>query len=485
LSQDEIVFEEVRYREPERMCRPDRDRRFACLAYELAAPEDLPIFLERRTADAIERHALRDTSVELGGILLGKECLDEHSGQPFVWVTESLEAQHYENTQASFTYTHDSWEEITRQRDLRHPELDIVGWYHTHPDFGIFLSGHDLFIHHHFFAQRLQVAYVVDPIRQTRGFFQWRGEAVAQVGGYFITAPREERIALARLVNDLENIPSSTSSSSSPSDGGGGLSPRLEAELIAMLTRPAAPPPTTTERTLTAFLFSMLGMMAGALGVLAVLWLIQLSRNIQDEHSRIDSMAQSIERAGAAQRLALETLLSTARSTEHDPDAFITQYTKKLHEIDESRRKLDQQTTINEALATRLSTADAATADLKKKLEWASAEAKKYEKDAKETEKLREQVADLSATNGRQARKLAEQDEVLDSVDAEKARKLLRRYDQAWYTAAAGWVVALFLALGLLAAFGLKPPSESEESPPSYRSGSGGSVEETPPHHIT
>src|SRR4051812_32947141 len=102
LSQDEIVFDEVQYREPDRRCRPDRDRRFACLAYELPGSEDLPIFLERQTADAIERHALRDTSVELGGILLGKECLDERSGQPFVWVTESLEAEHYENTQASF-----------------------------------------------------------------------------------------------------------------------------------------------------------------------------------------------------------------------------------------------------------------------------------------------------------------------------------------------------------------------------------------------
>ena len=89
--------------------------------------------------------------------------------EPFVWITEALEAKHYENTQASFTYTHDSWEEITRERDAEFPDLDIVGWYHTHPDFGIFLSSHDLFIHHNFFAQPLQVAYVVDPIRQTRG----------------------------------------------------------------------------------------------------------------------------------------------------------------------------------------------------------------------------------------------------------------------------------------------------------------------------
>ncbi len=32
------------------------------------------------------------------------------------------------------------------------PNIDIVGWYHTHPSFGIFLSHHDLFIHQNFFC---------------------------------------------------------------------------------------------------------------------------------------------------------------------------------------------------------------------------------------------------------------------------------------------------------------------------------------------
>ena len=229
-----MVFEDIKYREPHRLRRPDRDRRWACIAYEVPKADDLPIFLDRATADAIERHALRDTSVELGGIMLGKECVDDVTGEPFVWVTKSLEAKHYENTQASFTYTHDSWEEISRERDKLYPELDVVGWYHTHPDFGIFLSSHDLFIQHHFFSQPLQVAYVVDPIRQTRGFFRWRSGQMEQVGGFHLSADRGDRVALVRLVNDLENIPSPDSGS------GGSLSPRLEAELIAMLTRPVS-----------------------------------------------------------------------------------------------------------------------------------------------------------------------------------------------------------------------------------------------------
>ena len=58
LSGDEIIFGEMQVREPERRHRPDRDRQFACLAYEVPAPADLPIFLDHRAADAIERHAL-------------------------------------------------------------------------------------------------------------------------------------------------------------------------------------------------------------------------------------------------------------------------------------------------------------------------------------------------------------------------------------------------------------------------------------------
>ncbi len=44
-----------------------------------------------------------------------------------------------------------------------------MGWYHTHPDFGIFLSDRDRFIHEHFFSGPGQVAHVIDPIRQIRG----------------------------------------------------------------------------------------------------------------------------------------------------------------------------------------------------------------------------------------------------------------------------------------------------------------------------
>ncbi len=343
MSGDDIVFGEMKVREPERLQRPDRDRKFACVAYEVPGPFDLPIFLDRRTADAIERHALSDTSVELGGILLGKECIDPATGQPFVWITQALEAKHYANTQASFTYTHDSWEEITRERDRLHPDCDIVGWYHTHPSFGIFLSHHDLFIHQNFFAQTLQVAYVVDPINQSRGFFQWRDGGLAQVGGYFLTSDRGDRVALARLANDLEKLPN-------PEGGGGGsLSPRLEAELIKMLTRPAhSHVGSPAERFQIATVFGMLGTFAGVLAVALAMWLYQIQARLQDQNDAFLALARSVEQLGDSQRLAIDTLLEKVGGEK--PGEFIERYNKAARDRDDAKRQLSVQRSITDRL---------------------------------------------------------------------------------------------------------------------------------------
>jgi proteasome lid subunit RPN8/RPN11 len=470
LSQDEIVFDEIRYREPLRMRRPDRDRQWACLAYEVPAPDDLPIFLDRATADAIERHALRDTSVELGGILLGKECIDDLTGALFVWVTKSLEAKHYENTQASFTYTHDSWEEITRERDQKHPDLDIVGWYHTHPDFGVFLSSHDMFIHRHFFAQPLQLAYVVDPIRQTRGFFRWRGGEMEQTGGFYLTADRGDRIALARLANDLENFPNA-------SDGGvGGLSPRLEAELIAMLTRPAVQYSggSSADRTQNAMLFGLLGAMLGVLGLAAVLWLNALNVNIAEQGRALDDVRKSINETSDRQRILFDTALGEAGGT--NPERFVKDYARATRERDDAKRQYLNQVAINDLVAGKFKQAAEDLATLQAKYD----DIKQYEKDAKETAALRLRFDDLRGASERQTRKIAELEDLLDTPEGRKAIALAQKYQNTWYACIAGWSVSAVLALTLLGGYAyLKlPPEEVDE--PTPRAGEG-----PPPHRIT
>jgi proteasome lid subunit RPN8/RPN11 len=410
VSGDEIVFGEIRYREPVRLLRPDRDMRYAYLSYQMPAQTDLPIFIDYRAAEAIERHALRDTSVELGGILLGKECLDDTTGTPFVWITQSLEAKHYANTQASFTYTHDSWEEITRERDELFPDLDIVGWYHTHPSFGIFLSHHDIFIHQHFFAQTLQVAYVVDPVQQTRGFFQWRDRNLAQVEGYYLTADRGGRIALAKLANDLENLPSPSG------QGGTVLSPRLEAELLTMLNRSSSPQyvSSPSDRLQTAMLFGMLGSFLGVLVVAAAFWLYQLNERIQDQSDSLKSLAHSIDQVAGSQRLAIDTLLDKAGT--ENPAYFVDRYERAAKARDDARRQLAVQQSINETLGVRT-----------KDLEADNKRLSQYEIDAKQAPGLRQRITDLEKTQEKLQRELKEKTEIAEAAGGQNGAELVHK----------------------------------------------------------
>jgi proteasome lid subunit RPN8/RPN11 len=469
LNGDEMVFEEVSYREPHRLRRPDHDRRWACLAYQVPRPDDLPIFLDRATADAIERHALRDTSVELGGILLGKECVDDQTGRPFVWITQALEAKHYENSQASFTYTHDSWEEITRERDRQFPDLDIVGWYHTHPDFGIFLSSHDLFIHRHFFDRPVQVAYVVDPIRQDRGFFQWRGDAIDQVGGFQIVCARAERVTAARFLNDLENLPN-------PDGGGGGLSPRLEAELIAMLSRPHthAPAASATERVQLATLFALLGIAFGVLAVAAGLWLYQLNRNVVDQAEQIRGLrvqlAQTqerhdldVERARVqAKQTALDALLREIKPGA-SPDTFTDLYARTLRERDEAQRQLERQKAVSDQVAADLVTFRKDRDRLQSALEQAVSKAQTLEKDAQLASRLQSEKTDLEVQVKALEVQAAEQTEQLETLKDVQVGTLPRKYQIAWYAAVAGWGLSVLMALGLIALHGRTPPQPDTE----------------------
>ncbi len=49
--------------------------------------------------------------------------------------------------------------------------LRIVGWWHSHPNFGCFLSPTDLHTQEYFFPESYQVALVIDPIRDEFKFF--------------------------------------------------------------------------------------------------------------------------------------------------------------------------------------------------------------------------------------------------------------------------------------------------------------------------
>lgn len=113
----------------------------------------------------IEEHSYSTLEFEVGGMLIG-----EIKGRVtrVVGVIPALKAS---ATQINLTFTHEVWEQILEEADSKFPDYSIVGWYHTHPGFGVFLSEYDRFIQDNFFNQKGQLALVVDPVSGNKGWF--------------------------------------------------------------------------------------------------------------------------------------------------------------------------------------------------------------------------------------------------------------------------------------------------------------------------
>jgi len=112
------------------------------------------------------------TDVEMGGVLVGSAFVDSESHLYAVFVRRGLLGDNSKGTPISLEFTSDSWQSInSKLPGLPEKERNIVGWYHSHPGLGVFLSARDHLTQRSFFANPWQIALVVDPDRDTSGFF--------------------------------------------------------------------------------------------------------------------------------------------------------------------------------------------------------------------------------------------------------------------------------------------------------------------------
>jgi len=159
----------------------------------------------------IRRHARSSIKTEVCGVLVGHENSDGME------VEACISGLNAEQAGAHVTFTQDTWEHIYKVKDEQYPDQRIVGWYHSHPGFGIFLSDHDTFIHKNFFGSPRQVAWVCDPHSEEEGCFGWvngrierltqiriidrQGGEAAEVGG------RPEPVSQTQLEVQDDNQP--------------------------------------------------------------------------------------------------------------------------------------------------------------------------------------------------------------------------------------------------------------------------------------
>lgn len=141
--------------------------------------------------EQICNHVFSSLQAEVGGVLVGRLRPD---GSPTI--TGSIPALEAEGARSRVTFTHDAWSRIHEILDREFPDEDILGWYHSHPGFGIFLSEHDLFIHRNFFSRPEQIAVVVDPHSGREGVFVWQGGEVVKQAEDDTLRPGERPLAM-------------------------------------------------------------------------------------------------------------------------------------------------------------------------------------------------------------------------------------------------------------------------------------------------
>ncbi len=135
----------------------------------------LRLSIDSEVVRQIRQHGRSSTKAEVCGVLIG------HDRAGVVEVEACITGLNAEQAGAHVTFTQDTWEHIYLIKEREYPESLIVGWYHSHPGFGVFLSDHDTFIHKNFFSSAQQVAWVYDPHSDEEGCFGWVGERLQRL----------------------------------------------------------------------------------------------------------------------------------------------------------------------------------------------------------------------------------------------------------------------------------------------------------------
>lgn len=145
--------------------------------------ENKNIYISQPVYKEIHKFTQNKTTNESGGMLIGNVI--EEFGKTNIIVNGFIEAKYCEATPTTLKFTHETWEYVHKEIDKKFSGQKIVGWIHTHPNFGIFLSEYDKFIQENFFKEDYQIAYVVDPIQDIEGFYFWINGKIERCKGFY------------------------------------------------------------------------------------------------------------------------------------------------------------------------------------------------------------------------------------------------------------------------------------------------------------
>ncbi len=152
------------------------------------SPSGFAVHCSDSVLSKVMEHAVKCAHTEIFGLLLG-DVLRTPSGKLRTVIRTFIPAQRLTTSTATFVEV--SAEELIRMdkayEEANHTDGMLkVGWFHTHPGHGIFMSATDR-DNHAMYNKPWQVALVLDPIRKTSGFFAGpQCESVPVIGSHAV-----------------------------------------------------------------------------------------------------------------------------------------------------------------------------------------------------------------------------------------------------------------------------------------------------------
>jgi proteasome lid subunit RPN8/RPN11 len=147
---------------------------------KLYEEQGLIAFIEQQALEGLNDFLEHDLHREHGGVLVGKPFFDQDQNHYFTVIRTAIPAHETEGSAVHLQFTPDTWSYISGIIEENFPDLVVVGWYHSHPGLGVFMSGTDRATQAAFFDHAWNIAIVVDPIAHTNGWFS--GKDCAPMG---------------------------------------------------------------------------------------------------------------------------------------------------------------------------------------------------------------------------------------------------------------------------------------------------------------
>lgn len=145
-------------------------------------PPEVRLIISQEVLLKVHENVYQNSEMEVGGFLLGNKYKCPKSNLNYVIVDQLQAATIAETTESSFGSSRASWERLAEELSGKFVGKLLLGWYHSHPRFGVFLSPHDIYLHQTYFNEPWMTALVIDPEKQHGGFFCWReGQVISRL----------------------------------------------------------------------------------------------------------------------------------------------------------------------------------------------------------------------------------------------------------------------------------------------------------------